>query len=411
MKNLITTFIIVCTFTGLSKSFAQQPLSPQAQQAAAQQNYAPAMLELDKIVAQTPNNELALSYRANIHNRMGNFAAAVADVKAIVAINPKNKEALVVGGLAQTALKAYPEAIAYFNTALTLDPNLVQVIFFRGRTHVNAGNNELALKDLDSFIQLHPENLEAHYLRSVPLTIFKRYDMALADLKQITTNGTAGTQLHKAAAIATEKVLALQVQKKQDELMLKEVGAFYNTYKGLEQLEKEAEPYTQAIDPLAKPAQYIEKANALEKAAPYVEKILKYMEQHHNTVANFSTDEGEKAKVRWAIATQRWNTYKERATPFDIANYRYSGQIYQNIKAYPPPSGYTEARKNNDKAAFEAHRQKDLRQLTENVELVKNAIDKLSKLSPQRYAQSQENYQKTYDINLKMLETVKNAKF
>jgi len=408
MKNLITTLIIVSTFACLSRSSAQQLLT---QQAAVQHNFTPALLDLDKILAQSPDNELALSHRANIHNRMGNFQLAVCDVKAILAINPKNKEALVIGGLALTALKAYPEAIAYLNTALTLDPMQTQIFFFRGRTHLNAGNNELALKDLDYFIQAQPGHLEAHYLRSILLTIFKRYDLALVDLKQITASASANAQLLKSAATATEKVTALQVQNQKDKLALKEVGTFYTIYKDLEQLEKEAERYIQAIDPLAKADQYLVKANAIEKAVPYVQKIVKYMESHHSEVANFNTEEGKKAKARWNIANQRWSYYKENLTPYDIANYRYSGQIYQNIKAYPPPSGYIAARTKNNKSAFEAYQKQDLMQLTQNLELIKEAIDTLSKLSPQRYMQSQENYQKTYDINLKMIETVKNAKF
>lgn len=411
MKNLVCAFAISLSILATSTASAQQILSPQALQASAQQNFAPALQELTAILQQTPNNELALGYRANIYNRQGNFQSALADVQAALTTNPKNVEALLAGGLAKTGLKDYPTAIGYFDNAIKADPKLAQALFFRGRTHLAAGNNQLALADLDACIKLQTNHWEARYLRSIPLTVLKRYELALADLKLVADNNKADTPIGKAAAAAIEKVTALSNKKKQDELMLKEVGDFYTIYRELELLENTAKPFMEAIDPLAKADNYLAKATAMEKAVPYLDRIVQYINLHQKTVDAFTTQEGDKARTRWTLASQRWTAAKERNSPFEIANYRFSGNIYRNIAAYPSPEGYIDARKNNDRAAFEAHQQKDLRHLTENLQVIKDAMERLPKISPEKYASSQDSYQKTYQITLGMIETVKKAKF
>ena len=411
MKKLIYPIAIALSFLASLATSAQQFLSQQALLASAQQNFAPALQELTAILQQTPNNELALGYRANIYNRQGNFQSAFADVQAVLAANPKNLEALLAGGLAKTGLKDYPAAIIYFDNAIKVDPKLAQALFFRGRTHLAAGSNQLALADLDAFIKLQANNWEARYLRSIALTILKRYELALSDLKLVAGNNKADTPIGKASADAIEKVTALVNKQKQDELMLKEVGDFYTIYRELELLEKTAKPFIEAIDPLAKADSYLSKANAMEKAVPHIDKIIQYINLHQKTVDAFTTDEGGKAQTRWALASQRWTAAKERNSAFEIANYRFSGNIYHNIAAYPSPAGYTDARKNNDRAAFEAHQQKDLKHLTENLQVIKDAMQRLAKISPGKYASSQDSYQKTYQITLGMIETVKKAKF
>ena len=401
-------------FWGIATAFtalAQQMLSPQALQASAQQNYAPALQELEAILQQTPKDDLALSYRANIYNRQGNFRSAIADVQIALGTNPKNIEALLAGGLAQTGLKDYPAALGYFDAAIKVDPDLAQALFFRGRTHLAAGNNERALTDLDALVKLQPANWEARYLRSIPLTIFQRYEPALTDLKLVADNIKLDSPLGRASLAAIEKVGALIDKRQQDELMLREVGDFYTIYRELQGLENSAKPFMQAIDPLAKPGTYLQKAAAMEKAVPYIEKIMQYLDLHQKTVDAFKTNEGEQARSKWTLARQRWAAAKERNSAFDIANYRYSGKIYQNISAYPAPTGYTDARKNADRRAFEAHQQNDLKQLTENLQVIKQAMENLARLSPEKYIGSRDSYQKTYELTLGMIETVKKAKY
>lgn len=411
MKTFKSSLILLIALFISSTINAQNVISETAQAALLQNNSTPAFEELGVLLNQNPKNELALTYRANLYSRTNQFAKAADDAIAAIAINPKNGDALLIAGLSKTALKEFTVALKYFDQALTIDPNYLPALFYRGRSHYYAGNNHMAISDFDKVILLDPKHLEGHYHRASALLAVKKFDLAITDLEFVLKNGKSESPLVKATQNALIQTQSAKAKQLEEEVMYKEIFAFTKLFTELEQLQAVAKPLINAIDKYVKPTDYLQRADAMEKALPQIKKINAFFNDNQKVIDGFLAPGTQSYRFRWESEKQLYQTYERNNSSFDIANYRYSGKIHQQIKKYNDPANYTAAREKNDPKLFEKCREEDLVLANANLALVKEAITELAKSSPEKYLKSKNSYEEIYNQTLKMAETLKNAKF
>ncbi len=76
------------------------------------------------------------------------------------------------------------EAIADFDKALKVNPELTEVYKYRGALYGIAQRYEESLRDLTIYVEKHPEEAEAWYNRALTLVNLKRFEEALRDLNR-----------------------------------------------------------------------------------------------------------------------------------------------------------------------------------------------------------------------------------
>lgn len=132
-----------------------------------QQNYGPALADLDRALLITPNYVEALEYRGRTHLALGDNQKAYTDFNHWVNIDPQNGSAYSLQGLSLFRLDRTQEALAAYNQALQLDPNDFNVWTNRGTLYFNKLKNyQQALSDFNQAISLNPEYGPAYLNRS-----------------------------------------------------------------------------------------------------------------------------------------------------------------------------------------------------------------------------------------------------
>lgn len=87
-------------------------------------------------------------------------------------------------GIAHSHLSQLNQALADFNQALQLDPNLAAAYNNRGMIHHRLSQFDKAVSDLDAAIRLEPNSAVAFYNRSFPLAAQGHTMRAIGDLEQ-----------------------------------------------------------------------------------------------------------------------------------------------------------------------------------------------------------------------------------
>lgn len=87
-------------------------------------------------------------------------------------------------GIAHSHLSQLDKALADFNQALQLDPNLAAAYNNRGMVHYRLSQFDKAVSDLDTAIRLGPNSSAAYYNRSFPLAAQGHAMRAISDLEQ-----------------------------------------------------------------------------------------------------------------------------------------------------------------------------------------------------------------------------------
>ena len=78
---------------------------------------------------------------------------------------------IITGGEDLYEQKRYEEAIAQFNEAIRLDPQLTNAYYKRGNAYDDLGQYERAIQDYDEAIRLDPQYADAYANRAIAHTI------------------------------------------------------------------------------------------------------------------------------------------------------------------------------------------------------------------------------------------------
>lgn len=70
-------------------------------------------------------------------------------------------------GRAEYDEEDFEQAIAHFTAAILLDPEFAFPYLFRGLAYARNGDNELAIKDLETYLAMHPDPMNEPQIRGL----------------------------------------------------------------------------------------------------------------------------------------------------------------------------------------------------------------------------------------------------
>jgi tetratricopeptide (TPR) repeat protein len=132
------------------------------------------------VLAREPDNFQALKFLGKIFLEKGDCAGAADILSRALRLNPKSPTVCLDLGLAVEMLGRPLEALAYFDQASALRPDLPPAHYNRAGTLRDLGRLEEALAAYDRAIGLQPDFVQAHVNRAVVLEGLGRLDDALA---------------------------------------------------------------------------------------------------------------------------------------------------------------------------------------------------------------------------------------
>ena len=185
----------------------------------AQGKLLPALKDLNKALERQPTLAWAVAQRGEVHARMGHADAALADMARAAFMDRQVVDALAVGGSLNRLMEEYQqepaafpqakmeglsklaeglgargevarlegrdeEALAYFQRALTLVPDLAWVYASRGALYMNRERSEEALAETSRAIELDPNYAWALANRGRIYRSLDRDEQAMADLNR-----------------------------------------------------------------------------------------------------------------------------------------------------------------------------------------------------------------------------------
>jgi protein O-GlcNAc transferase len=131
------------------------------------------------ILRTQPKHAGALHLLGMMALQKGNAQRARDLIQRSIDFNPTRAEPHADLGSALRALGLLPEALASYDRALELKPDLVPALFNRGTVLQDLNRPAEALVCHDGAIELQPHLVAAHYSRALALSALKRYDEAL----------------------------------------------------------------------------------------------------------------------------------------------------------------------------------------------------------------------------------------
>ncbi|RZL36854.1 MAG: tetratricopeptide repeat protein [Pedobacter sp.] len=295
MKKFNILLAIICIICSV-QSIKAQELSANAKAEMGKNNFLPAIGELSTFLSTNPDNEPALTYRANFYSRTGQFDKALIDAAKVLIINPKSINALIVSGVAKAGQQKYKDAILDFNSALALQPSLKPALMLRAQAFFKINDYQKAKADLDLVIKNDPKNLEAYLYRARIYATENDFAAAMSDYSFIRENAEPYS---KAKETATNELLKTQ-EMYAKKLEADKQATMQNMAKSLPAKNDET------VDKLSK------QVNDMTKEMNEAHARLKpLMENFSATVANFS----ERAKTIPKSDFRSWSAFYKEINP------------------------------------------------------------------------------------------------
>ncbi|MGH7222776.1 MAG: tetratricopeptide repeat protein, partial [Gemmataceae bacterium] len=126
-------------------------------------------------------NAEAYLRRGNAHAGKGQYEAAIADYNTAIDLAPDLGLAYVNRSLAFAKLGEFDRVIEDADRAFQLDPRLAGALFIRGAAYFKQGRTELAIADFDMLLLLEPKHVLAYNERGLVRASRGEYDLAIAD--------------------------------------------------------------------------------------------------------------------------------------------------------------------------------------------------------------------------------------
>lgn len=143
----------------LDRALALTPEAPEAhlQRAALLSEMdrpAEALNDADTALTLAPEEENAYMQRARIHETLGNLQAAATDYRQVIGLNPFHEEAYLQLGRLLATIQQLDEALRLFDEALEIKPDFVRAYTARAQLHEIRGNAEAARNDYEQAREL-----------------------------------------------------------------------------------------------------------------------------------------------------------------------------------------------------------------------------------------------------------------
>ena len=134
-----------------------------------QQKLDAALTECQAAVTANPKNATAHAYLAEVFTDKGDCVSALGSAQQAADLDPNNPEALhKLGYYYEVCVQSYENALSYYQRALDIAPNMLQILMDQGRVYLifaSAGNVAYAQRAVDIFahiIEKDDQNAEAY---------------------------------------------------------------------------------------------------------------------------------------------------------------------------------------------------------------------------------------------------------
>ena len=129
-------------------------------------HYDEAIRVFDAVLAQRPDDGLALANRAMAYALTNRVAEAVRDLDAAARLMPDAAFLHRVRAIIADRRSDDATELAEFSRSLELEPGNAFALRFRARIHEHMGNHAAALADADAYIAAHPRDSYGHVLKA-----------------------------------------------------------------------------------------------------------------------------------------------------------------------------------------------------------------------------------------------------
>lgn len=102
----------------------------------------------------------ALFFLTQLDIAEGKVEDAIVTTRAIISLEPNNPARYYQLGVLESSAQDVDNAIAAFSRAVALDQNYANARYFLALAHIQKGNNDLALEQLEVVLNLNPENTD-----------------------------------------------------------------------------------------------------------------------------------------------------------------------------------------------------------------------------------------------------------
>jgi len=151
---LITSFVLCLPiYSSADENAATQKPLP----ALNTDKYQDALQQLDKTIADNPNDAEAYFERGKIYISLEKQQKAITDFTRVIELRPAYAEAYLERGIANTESGKYESALRDLNKALDLNPRLEDAYIQRGHVYGILGHNEDAEIDYQRAMELNPQ--------------------------------------------------------------------------------------------------------------------------------------------------------------------------------------------------------------------------------------------------------------
>ena len=136
----------------------------------------------DEAIRLKPGFVEAYVNRGNAKNSLGRPEDAIADYDQAIRLNPDLASVTYFNrACAKSKLDRYEDAIADHDQAIRLKPDFVEAYLDRGNAKSQLNRPEDAIADYDRAIELGPDNAEAYFNRGAVNGTLNRHEAAVAD--------------------------------------------------------------------------------------------------------------------------------------------------------------------------------------------------------------------------------------
>jgi len=192
--RLVKCIVAIAAFVVLS-AFLSEDAKTLVQRSATKydaSDFDGAIADCNRAIEADPKSRDAYKCRGLSKSRLGDWSGCLADMNAALALAPEDGELLSIRAFTRLRLHDIPSAKADLTAMERLDPKnglqakqkMAEELLGQARSESAAGDNAMAIKDLDLVLALFPDTGVAYHERGAARSDLKQYKEAIADFDQ-----------------------------------------------------------------------------------------------------------------------------------------------------------------------------------------------------------------------------------
>jgi tetratricopeptide (TPR) repeat protein len=169
-------------------------------------NYWNAILDYGQVIEKNSSYSGEASYWKGLcYYSMGLYDFAAQDIRQAINKGYETEDSYLWLGWAETRAGDYPSAITSFNKVLNRAHHHIEALVGRGLAYASGGNTNQGLRDMNTALDLDPNNAFIYFNRATVHELMKRYDLAIGDLETVLQTGS-DAELHERALFRLKEI-------------------------------------------------------------------------------------------------------------------------------------------------------------------------------------------------------------